>query len=112
MVDQKVIDAQKWVNLTYGAVQGYDKCPENGQVGWSTMYSLLYGLQHELGIKTLVASFGPTTYSKLADLGQIEKGWSKNKNIVKILQHALFCKGYWGRIRMILEYTVQKLFHQ
>jgi peptidoglycan hydrolase-like protein with peptidoglycan-binding domain len=94
-VDEKVLEAQKWVNATYGAVPGYNRCPENGQAGWSTLYSLTRGLQYELGITALSDSFGPTTLGRLAAKGDIGPGFG-NKNIVKIIQHALFCKGYWG----------------
>src|SRR2546430_122419 len=96
MADDKVLEAQKWVNSAYGGVPGYNRCPEDGRTGWSTMYSLIMGLQHELGISPLAASFGPTTQSKLAALGDLTLGWNANKNIVRILQHGLFCKGYWG----------------
>ncbi|WP_405389907.1 hypothetical protein OG596_19665 [Streptomyces sp. NBC_01102] len=41
MAGDKVLEAQKWVNSTYGAVSGYVRCPENGQTGWSTMYALV-----------------------------------------------------------------------
>nr|WP_042194607.1 glycoside hydrolase domain-containing protein [Kibdelosporangium sp. MJ126-NF4]CEL21431.1 putative peptidoglycan binding domain protein [Kibdelosporangium sp. MJ126-NF4]CTQ96002.1 putative peptidoglycan binding domain protein [Kibdelosporangium sp. MJ126-NF4] len=95
MVDQKVLEAQQWVNSTYGAVVGYNRCPENGKTGWATMYSLTRGLQHELGITTLSDSFGPTTLAKLAEKGDVNSGYP-NKNIVRIAQHALFCKGYWA----------------
>ncbi|MFC9678468.1 hypothetical protein [Streptomyces sp. NPDC056948] len=54
------------------------------------------GLQHELGISPVVANFGAGTLAKVQALGTIGIGWQKNKNIVKILRHALFCKGYWG----------------
>ncbi|CAM5647134.1 Rv2525c-like glycoside hydrolase-like domain-containing protein OS=Streptomyces fumanus OX=67302 GN=GCM10018772_38640 PE=4 SV=1 [Streptomyces fumanus] len=60
------------------------------------MNSLVMGLQHELGISPLVATFGPTTISKLQALGDIGFDWNKNANIVPILQHGLCCKGYWG----------------
>ncbi|MFF4244941.1 glycoside hydrolase domain-containing protein [Streptomyces sp. NPDC001822] len=96
MADDKVLEAQQWVNATYGGVSGYARCPEDGRTGWSTMYSLVMGLQHELGISPVVASFGPTTLSKLAALGDIGFGWNGNANIVRIIQHGLFCKGYWG----------------
>lgn len=95
-MDQKVKDTQEWVNATYKKVPGYQPCPENGTIGWSTIYSLVMGLQHELGITTLVANFGPGTIAKLSALGAIGVGWKKNKNIVRILQYGLFCKGYWG----------------
>ncbi|MGW5093195.1 glycoside hydrolase domain-containing protein [Streptomyces nodosus] len=96
MADGKVLEAQQWVNATYGGVAGYESCPENGMTGWATMYSLIMGLQHELGISPVVASFGPTTMAKLEALGNIGFGWNQNSNIVRIIQHGLFCKGYWG----------------
>ncbi|MEU3773137.1 glycoside hydrolase domain-containing protein [Streptomyces sp. NPDC032472] len=94
-MDKKVLEAQQWVNKTYAGKAGYNPCPENGQTGWPTMLSLTRALQIELGIATPSDSFGPTTEAKLAALGDIGAGFS-NKNIVNILGHALFCKGYWG----------------
>ncbi|OKI04843.1 hypothetical protein A6A06_09010 [Streptomyces sp. CB02923] len=96
MADEKVLDAQKWVNATYGSVAGYERCPENGRTGWGTMNSLIMGLQHELGISPVVAGFGPTTMAKVQALGEIGFGWDKNRNIVAILERGLFCKGYWA----------------
>ncbi|MFF2922509.1 glycoside hydrolase domain-containing protein [Streptomyces celluloflavus] len=96
MADEQVLRAQKWVNSTYAGVAGYVPCPENGRTGWGTMNSLVMGLQKELGITPVVASFGPTTYSKLAALGDIGFGWEKNRNIVAILEFAMWCKGYWA----------------
>lgn len=96
MADEKVLEAQKWVNATYKSVDGYKKCPEDGNIGWSTMYSLIMGLQKELGISPVAANFGDGTVSKLAALGELGSGWAKNKNIVKIIRYGLFCKGYTG----------------
>ncbi|AJE42667.1 glycoside hydrolase domain-containing protein [Streptomyces nodosus] len=96
MADEKVLEAQKWVNETYGSVSGYQKCPEDGRTGWSTMYALTMGLQKELGISPVVANFGDGTVAKLAALGDIGSGWAKNGNIVKIIRYGLFCKGYTG----------------
>lgn len=93
-MDEKVLEAQKWVNATYGSVSGYERCPEDGRTGWSTMYSLTRGLQHELGITALSDAFGPTTLSRLTALGPIGPG--ARANIVRIIQYAFFCKGYWG----------------
>ncbi|KGJ72568.1 hypothetical protein GY21_14345, partial [Cryobacterium roopkundense] len=95
-MDPKVLAAQTWVNDTYGQVLGYQPCPEDGHVGWSTSYSLIMALQHELGISPVVASFGPTTVARLEALGEIGPGWNVNSRIVRIIQHGLFCKGYWG----------------
>lgn len=96
MADEKVLEAQKWVNATYANVSGYVPCPEDGRTGWGTMYSLIMGLQHELGISPVVASFGPGTMAKMQALGEIGFGWDANRNIVAILEHGLFCKGYWA----------------
>lgn len=64
-MDVKVLQAQKWVNSTYAAVSGYQKCPETGMTGWSTMYSLTRALQHELGIATLSDSFGGSSQMRV-----------------------------------------------
>lgn len=93
MVDRLVLEAQKWVNSTYGSVAGYVRCPETGNTGWSTMYSLTRALQHELGITTLSDSFGPTTMSKLETRGPIGPS-ETNAKLIKIIQAASFCKGY------------------
>ncbi|MEV5433335.1 glycoside hydrolase domain-containing protein [Streptomyces sp. NPDC052701] len=104
MADEKVLAAQKWVNTTYGKVPGYAECPENGNTGWATMYSLMMGLQHELGISPVVANFGDGTLTKVTALGTIGIGWKKNANIVKIIRHGLFCKGYWGGDTALAEF--------
>ncbi|MEU2771238.1 glycoside hydrolase domain-containing protein [Streptomyces diastaticus] len=98
MADEKVLEGQKWVNATYAGVSGYVKCPEDGRTGWSTMYSFIMGLQHELGISPVAASFGPTTMSKLEAYKSIPDG-EENKNIRYIIRYGLFCKGYWGEYR-------------
>ncbi|MBV2156553.1 glycoside hydrolase domain-containing protein [Kitasatospora sp. SUK 42] len=95
MADEKVLAAQKWVNATYANTPGYTRCPEDGRTGWSTMFSLTMGLQAELGISPVVASFGDGTLAKLTARGDIGSN-EPNVNIRKIIQHALFCKGYWG----------------
>ncbi|MEV7302364.1 glycoside hydrolase domain-containing protein [Streptomyces clavifer] len=95
MVDEMVLQAQKWVNATYKSVAGYNAVTEDGKTGWSTMYSLTRALQHELGITVLSNAFGPTTLSTLAARGDIKVG-EPNKNIVKIIQCGLWCKGYTG----------------
>ncbi len=94
-MDEKVLAAQKWVNSTYGGVPGYERCPEDGTTGWGVMYSLTRALQHELGITALSDNFGPSTLGRLQEHGDIGFG-EPNKNIVRIVQHACFCKGYWG----------------
>ncbi|MFE6691656.1 glycoside hydrolase domain-containing protein [Streptomyces sp. NPDC057743] len=93
MADEMVLKAQKWVNATYKNVAGYNACPENGKTGWPTMFSLTRALQHELGITALSDSFGPSTIGKIDARGGIKLD-EKNKNLIKIVQAACFCKGY------------------
>ncbi|GAA3893980.1 hypothetical protein GCM10023084_53520 [Streptomyces lacrimifluminis] len=56
MADEKVLEAQRWVNRKYSGVNGYTRCAEDGRTGWGTMRALTMGLQHELGISPVVAS--------------------------------------------------------
>lgn len=56
-LDAKVLEAQKWVNATYGQVSGYKKCAEDGFTGQATIYSLTRALQIELGITSLSDNF-------------------------------------------------------
>lgn len=96
MVDQMVLAAQQWVNSTYETIAGYEPAPESGKTGWSTMYALTMGLQHELGISPVVDSFGPTTLATLTTkFGTIDSSIT-NTNVIKIIQSALYCKGYDG----------------
>ncbi|WDZ86769.1 glycoside hydrolase domain-containing protein [Micromonospora cathayae] len=95
MADAKVLEAQQWLNTTYQSVPNYNRCPEDGKTGWPTMYAFTRALQHELGITALSDSFGPTTMSRLAALGDIGPD-TTNGNIINIVKYALFCKGYWG----------------
>lgn len=105
MVDQMVQNAQEWLNAEYashvmGGTQGYQPIPPDlyGKTGWTTMFALTRALQIELGIADtdLSDGFGPTTKSKFdVQVGVIKAG--TKTNIVKILQSALYCKGYDGQ---------------
>ena len=92
-MDEMVLEAQQWVNATYAGVSGYVAAPENGKVGWSTMYSLTRALQHELGLTALSDNFGSGTLSALTAHGSIGPS-ETNTNIVKIVQCGCYCKGY------------------
>ncbi|SEG95092.1 protein of unknown function [Actinacidiphila yanglinensis] len=92
-MDQMVLAAQQWVNATYGNVAGYNRVTEDGATGWSTMYALTRGLQHELGITALSDNFGPTTLADLAARGGVKIDDS-NTNLITIVQAACYCKGY------------------
>lgn len=97
MVDQMVLKAQRWVNSTYGSVSGYNRCAEDGNTGWQTIFSLTRALQHELGITALSDNFGPTTYARLTAYGPVGVN-SSNMNMRKIAEAALYCKGYSGGV--------------
>lgn len=91
-MDQRVKDVQQWLNKTYGGIKGFDKIPENGKTGWSTIYSLRKGLQHELNVSPLGQGFGDKTKEALTKvIGSIKPGYKGN--IVKLIKGAFWCKG-------------------
>lgn len=96
-MDEMVLKAQKWVNATYEMHAGFQKSPENGKTGWSTMFALTMGLQVELGVSELSENFGPTTLGMLVNQYPVIDG-SKGipKNVIKLIQSAMYCKGYDG----------------
>lgn len=99
-MDQMVLATQKWLNKTYGSVNGFNKVAENGRTGWPTIFALRRALQHEMGITALSDNFGPTTERLFKE--QVEptfngKGTPKT-NIVKILQGGFWCKGINPRV--------------
>lgn len=97
-MDEMVLEAQEWVNFNYHGKKGFVPAPTNGQTGWSTMYALTRALQIELGIGTPVNNFGDGTATAYRNWGEMEMGSVptdlKGINIVKILQSAMYCKGY------------------
>ncbi|WP_441246991.1 glycoside hydrolase domain-containing protein [Kitasatospora sp. McL0602] len=99
MADEMVRLAQNFVNTTYnnGATLGISKLPEDGATGWTTMYALTRALQYELGITALSNSFGPTTLSTLqAKYPRLDDAAAPSKTLCRIVQAALYCKGYDG----------------
>lgn len=99
-IDEMVLLVQEWLNDTYTGRTGYN--PLNledehikGRTGWTTMYALTRALQIELNIATPSNNFGAGTLAALTNHGDIgiDKN-NSNKNIVKIIQGGLFCKGY------------------
>lgn len=91
-MDARVLQAQQWVNATYRGVAGYQPVAEDGVTGYRTVYALVRGLQHELGVTTLSDTFGPTTLGLLTQRGGIRT--SDTGNLVSLVQCALYCKGY------------------
>lgn len=99
MADEMVRLAQRFVNTTYnnGATLGISKLDENGMTGWPTMYALTRALQYEMGITSLSDSFGPTTLSTIgAKYGKLDATTVPSANFCRVLQSALYCKGYDG----------------
>ncbi|MGY3190522.1 glycoside hydrolase domain-containing protein [Lysinibacillus sp. TE18511] len=98
-MDEMVLRVQRWVNQEYSHLPGFnERVPEDGKVGWPTVYGLTRALQLELGITNTANSFGPTTASEYNRFGILELGkvpdTDQAKNIVMILQGAMYCKGY------------------
>jgi peptidoglycan hydrolase-like protein with peptidoglycan-binding domain len=61
------------------------------------MYALTRCLQYELGITSLSDNFGPTTLARLTALyPSIDGSTTGADRIVRIIQAALYCKGYDG----------------
>ncbi|MGE7869550.1 glycoside hydrolase domain-containing protein [Bacillus paramycoides] len=93
-MDQMVKEAQEWVNKTYKGRAGYEEIKVTGTTGWSTMGALTRALQLELGITATSTTFGPGTLAEIAKKCPISTTSNTNANIVKIIQSALYCKGY------------------
>ncbi|WUR81760.1 DUF1906 domain-containing protein [Streptomyces phaeochromogenes] len=99
MADEMVRLAQRFVNTTYnnGATLGISKLDENGVTGWPVMYALTRALQYEMGITALSDSFGPTTLATIGSkYGKLDETTVPSANFARILQSALYCKGYDG----------------
>lgn len=94
MADQWVLASQQWLNKTFGSISGWTHVTEDGFTGQGTVNGLIEGLQNLLGISPVVASFGPTTWSKLQAHGNVTG--SDSIKWVTLVQAALYCKGYSG----------------
>ncbi|MDQ0751031.1 peptidoglycan hydrolase-like protein with peptidoglycan-binding domain [Streptomyces africanus] len=99
MADEMVRRAQQFINGAYdnGSKLGISRLVENGETSWTVMYALTRALQYELGITGLSDSFGPTTLSTLqTKYPRIGAGTTAPKNLVRVIQSGLYCKGYDG----------------
>jgi peptidoglycan hydrolase-like protein with peptidoglycan-binding domain len=97
MSDPMVAMSQGFINQVYGDVPGIPEVEVDGQTGWATMYALTRCLQHELGITSLSDSFGPATLAALTSrYPAIDASTVDAHRIVRIIQAALWCKGYDG----------------
>ena len=94
-MDAMVLETQEWLNKTYGSVSNYTNVPENGQTGWATIYGLIQGLQHELGItiREGAPAFGDATAAAYDEqvVPKLKNGYKSN--IVYLIQGAFWAKG-------------------
>lgn len=95
-MDPYVQNTQEFIN-TYAenGISGIGPVVVDGQTGAQTVVALIRALQWELGIRTLSDAFGPSTLAALTKVGSVN-GSTANKNIVRIAQGAMYCKGYNG----------------
>lgn len=91
-MDEAVLRAQQWLNDTYSGETGYSEIAEDGITGQNTVKALITALQIEIGIAAPNGTFGPSTTSLCPTLSKNVE--AQPTNIVKILQHGMFCKGY------------------
>lgn len=106
MSDPWVTNVQIWINTTYGHIPAIGTVPTDGKTGWPIMYALTRALQRELGITSLSDTFGETTLGMLGAMapisatppagGETSAAVQKYRRIVKIVQAAMYCKGYNG----------------
>ncbi|QMV41843.1 glycoside hydrolase domain-containing protein [Cohnella cholangitidis] len=89
-MDQMVHAVQGWLNDTYENNSNFTPVAEDGITGWGTIRGLITALQIEIGVSAPNGSFGPQTFSLCPTISEL----STNINLVKIVQGALFCKGY------------------
>lgn len=95
--DERVKDAQRWLNARYGGKHGYTIIPEDGVPGTRVASAFVKGLQIDLGIAEPTGIFGNATKAAFdRQIGTLNYGStdSGDKQYVTMLQHAMFCKGY------------------
>ncbi|ANS65425.1 YkuG protein [Streptomyces lincolnensis] len=97
MADELVLRAQRFFNTTYSGYAGMPKLEENGRTSWAVMYALTRALQLEIGVSPQSNAFGPGTLSALkSKVPSINENTSPSANFTRIIQAALYCKGYDG----------------
>ena len=93
-MDSRVLQTQKWLNKTYGNIDGFPTIDEDGRTGQATFKALIYALQIEIGCSKPDGVFGNDTLSKCPTLKEsLIPESDVPKNIIYILQGSLWCKG-------------------
>jgi len=91
-MSQEVLEAQKWLNATYGNQPGYQTITNvNGLPGSAFSAAVVSAMQVELGMGTVTGVFADQT-SNACDAAPLTQG--KTGNRVKIMQCGLYGKGY------------------
>ena len=94
-VDEMVLAVQQWVNSEYSGKNGFNEIEADGRTGWNTIGALITALQIEEGISEPNGVFGPTTEANCPTISiNSNSGDAKISRIIKIIQGALYCKGY------------------
>jgi len=93
--DIQIYAAQQWCNSTYTNAAAYERCPEFGKTGWSTVLSMTQGLQWELGISPTVRNFGPGTFNAVKARGKVPSA-ETNSNLIHLYNGTMWSKGYFA----------------
>lgn len=89
-MNQKVLEAQQWLNANYTGRTGYVRITEDGVTGSNTLMALVRAVQIELGNgMSVTGTFGDQTKAAFPTLSN-----DNSTVFVRIIQHGLFCKGY------------------
>lgn len=94
MADVMVKRVQEWLNTTYGNNNDFIPVDEDGITGRSTVKALIRAIQIELDV-TVDGALGEETLAILPTLSRnTDTSDLTYKNLVYILQGAMYCKGY------------------
>lgn len=87
-----VLETQRWLNKTYGALAAFEHAPEDGHTGWPTIYALREALQYETHSTAIGQGFGTATEAAVDSVvNQLKVGYSGN--LVYLIEGAFWCKG-------------------
>lgn len=93
-MDKRVEAAQQWLNDTYKGNANYHVIEVTGYTGNVVMEALVTALQIELGMTNVTGYFGEQTAAAYNKKKVKYGDEDTSNNIIRILQHGLFCKGY------------------
>jgi len=92
-----VAAVQRWLNATFGQLQGWQHVDEDGVAGAGTRTGVLQGAQSLLGITPLVPAYGPETRQRLRDHGPVRLDGDQDAAAwCSLVQAGLICAGGAG----------------